>query len=60
MASSVSSKVSPLFMDEFDKSKSINFAPRLCAAISKDNLVLVLGSQNIETIFLSGNKFSFL
>ena len=29
-------------------------------AISKDNLVLVLGSQNIETIFLSGKRFSFL
>ena len=53
----VSSRVSPLLIEELDKLKSINFAPKLWAAISKDNFVLVLGSQKIETMLLSGNRF---
>ena len=50
---------SPFSTDEFEISKPITEQPRFLAAISKEDLVLVLGSQKTFAIVLSGNKFSF-
>jgi hypothetical protein len=59
-ASTVSKIDSPFSIEELATSKSITEHPKFLAAISKDDFVLVLGSQKILATVLSGNKSSFL
>ena len=59
-ASTVSYIDSPFSTDELEISKPITEQPRFFAAISNEDLVLVLGSQKTFATVLSGNKFSFL
>ena len=49
----------PFFYPKLLISKSITEQPRLLAAIPKDDLVLVLGSQNTFATILSGKRSSF-
>jgi len=51
---------SPFSIEELATSKSMTEHPKFLAAISNDDLVLVLGSQKILATVLSGNSSSFL
>ena len=59
-ASTVSYMDSPFLIDELATSKSTTVHPRFFAAISNEDFVLVLGSQKIFAIVLSGNNDSRL
>ena len=59
-ASTVSYIDSPFSIEELEASKPTTLHPRFFAAISNDDLVLVLGSQKIFATVLSGKRVSFL
>ena len=56
----VSSTLSPFCIEEDSSSRLRTDIPRLCAATSKDNLVLVLGSKKRLSTFLSARIGSCL
>jgi len=60
VTSSFIEAISNFSIEELATSKSMTEHPRFLAAISKDDFVLVLGSQKILATVLSGNKSSFL